>query len=71
MDSHLELPRLDRDLERLRSVDLVPFAAAMIDGGTAMELSAGSKSSEEIGSLWRFLSDRMEGKVDLALRHVS
>ncbi len=27
-DSHLELPRLDHDLERLRSVELVPFAAA-------------------------------------------
>ena len=49
----------------------VPFAGAMIDGGTAMELYPGSKSSEEIGSLWRFLSDRMEGKVDLALRRVS
>jgi chromosome partitioning protein len=49
----------------------VPFAGAMIDGGTAMELSPGCKSSEEIGSLWRFLSDRMEGKVDLALRRVS
>jgi len=28
VDSHLELPRLDRDLARLRSVDLVPFTAA-------------------------------------------
>jgi len=27
-DSHLELPRLDHDLERLRRVELVPFAAA-------------------------------------------
>jgi beta-N-acetylhexosaminidase len=27
-DSHHELPRLDRSLERLRAVDLVPFAAA-------------------------------------------
>jgi len=27
-DSHHELPRLDRDLERLRAVDLLPFAAA-------------------------------------------
>ena len=31
-DSHLELPRLERDLERLRSVDLVPFAAAVAAG---------------------------------------
>jgi beta-N-acetylhexosaminidase len=31
-DSHLELPHLDRDLERLRSVDLVPFAAAAAAG---------------------------------------
>lgn len=27
-DSHLELPRVDRDLERLRAVELAPFAAA-------------------------------------------
>ena len=27
-DSHLELPRLDHDLDRLRSVELIPFAAA-------------------------------------------
>ncbi len=27
-DSHLELPRVDHDLERLRSVELAPFAAA-------------------------------------------
>lgn len=27
-DSHLEMPRLDHDLDRLRSVELVPFAAA-------------------------------------------
>jgi beta-N-acetylhexosaminidase len=28
VDSHVELPRLDRDRARLRDVDLVPFAAA-------------------------------------------
>ncbi|MFQ5418678.1 MAG: beta-N-acetylhexosaminidase [Myxococcota bacterium] len=28
IDSHVELPRLERDLERLRAVELVPFAAA-------------------------------------------
>jgi chromosome partitioning protein len=49
----------------------VVFAGAMIDGGTAMEVQANSKASQEIGSLWRFLSDRMEGKVELALRRVS
>lgn len=49
----------------------VVFAAAMIDGGTAMEVQANSKASQEIASLWRFLSDRMEGKVELALRRVS
>jgi len=32
VDSHLELPRLDRDLDRLRAVDLVPFAAAVRSG---------------------------------------
>jgi beta-N-acetylhexosaminidase len=35
-DSHLELPRLDRDLERLRSVDLVPFAAAIAAGAASV-----------------------------------
>ncbi|MDX1483929.1 MAG: ParA family protein [Alphaproteobacteria bacterium] len=49
----------------------VAFAGAMIDGHTAMELQPHSKASQEIGSLWQFLSDRMEGKVDLALRQVS
>jgi beta-N-acetylhexosaminidase len=31
-DSHLELPRLDHDLERLRQVELVPFARAAAAG---------------------------------------
>jgi beta-N-acetylhexosaminidase len=35
-DSHLELPRLDRDLERLRAVELVPFAAAARAGVASM-----------------------------------
>ncbi|MCZ6637800.1 MAG: AAA family ATPase [Alphaproteobacteria bacterium] len=46
----------------------VSFASAMIDGGTAMELRADSKSAQEIGILWQFLKDRMDGKVELALR---
>ena len=47
----------------------VSFASAMIDGGTAMELRAESKAAQEIGILWQFLRDRMDGKVELALRH--
>lgn len=38
-DSHLELPRLDHDLERLRAVELPPFAAA-IDAGVATVMTA-------------------------------
>lgn len=37
VDSHLALPRLDHDLDRLRSVELVPFrAAAAIDVASMM-----------------------------------
>jgi beta-N-acetylhexosaminidase len=35
-DSHLSLPRLDHDLERLRAVELVPFAAAARAGVAAV-----------------------------------
>ncbi len=38
-DSHLELPRLDHDLERLRSVELPPFQAA-IEAGVASIMTA-------------------------------
>jgi len=36
VDSHRELPRLDRDLARLRSVELVPFAAAARAGAASV-----------------------------------
>jgi chromosome partitioning protein len=48
----------------------VGYASAMIDGGTANELYPSSKAAQEITSLWRFLKDRMDGKVELALREV-
>lgn len=48
----------------------VGFASAMIDGGTANELYPSSKAAQEITSLWRFLNDRMDGKVEFALREV-
>ncbi len=35
------------------------FAASMIDGRTVMELAGGSKSAEEIGELWDYLSHRL------------
>jgi len=38
-DSHLELPRLDHDLARLRAVELPPFAAA-IEAGVASIMTA-------------------------------
>jgi beta-N-acetylhexosaminidase len=38
-DSHLELPRLDHDLERLRRVELPPFAAA-VEAGVASIMTA-------------------------------
>lgn len=39
VDSHLELPRLPHDLERLRAVELPPFRAA-IDAGAACVMTA-------------------------------
>jgi beta-N-acetylhexosaminidase len=38
-DSHLELPRLDHDLERIRAVELEPFRAA-IEAGVASVMTA-------------------------------
>jgi beta-N-acetylhexosaminidase len=38
-DSHLELPRLDHDLARLRAVELVPFVSA-IEAGVASIMTA-------------------------------
>jgi len=48
----------------------VGLASSMIDGGTTTELYPSSKASQEIASLWQFLADRMDGKVELALREV-
>lgn len=39
----------------------VDFAAAMIDGRTVMELPGDSRSSEEIGALWDYLRNRLNG----------
>ncbi|GLQ07424.1 ParA family protein [Sneathiella chinensis] len=40
----------------------VDFASSMIDGRTVMELSAASKSAEEISKLWTYIQDRLEKK---------
>ncbi len=40
----------------------IDFASSMIDGRTVMEIAAQSKSPEEIGELWSFLSDRLMGR---------
>ncbi|HLB06532.1 MAG TPA: ParA family protein [Alphaproteobacteria bacterium] len=37
------------------------FAASMIDGRTVMELDSRSRSSGEIGALWRYLATRLHG----------
>jgi len=39
----------------------VDFAAAMIDGRTVMELPGESRSADEVGELWSYLRDRLEG----------
>ncbi|WP_340118395.1 AAA family ATPase [Pelagibius sp. 7325] len=39
----------------------VDFAAAMIDGRTVMELPGESRSADEIGELWGYLRDRLQG----------
>jgi len=39
----------------------VDFAAAMIDGRTVMELPGESRSADEVGELWGYLRDRLEG----------
>jgi beta-N-acetylhexosaminidase len=39
LDSHVDLPRLGHDLERLREVELVPFVA-MVEAGVASIMSA-------------------------------
>lgn len=43
----------------------VDFASSMIDGRTVMELPGSSRSPEEIGGLWNFISDCLEGRVRL------
>lgn len=43
----------------------VDFASSMIDGRTVMELPTGSRSPEEIGGLWAFISDCLQSRVRL------
>jgi chromosome partitioning protein len=43
----------------------VDFASSMIDGRTVMELPTNSRSPEEIGGLWSFISDCLEARVRL------
>lgn len=38
----------------------VDFAASMIDGRTVMEVDPNGKSSQEVQSLWSYISDRLE-----------
>ena len=41
----------------------IDFASSMIDGRTVMELTGQSRSPEEVSALWRFLQDRLSGRV--------
>jgi chromosome partitioning protein len=43
------------------------FAASMIDGRTVMEIDNGSRSSDEINRLWRYLEDRLNGRRTMHL----
>lgn len=40
----------------------IDFASSMIDGRTVMEIASSTKSPDEIGELWGFLSDRLMGR---------
>lgn len=40
----------------------IDFASSMIDGRTVMEIASQTKSPDEIGELWGFLSDRLMGR---------
>ena len=45
-------------------VDRQDFRASMIDGRTAGDMNAASKSATEIADLWRYLTARIEGETD-------
>jgi chromosome partitioning protein len=38
------------------------FAASMIDGRTVMEVESGGRSADEVGRLWEYLADRLQGR---------
>jgi hypothetical protein len=42
----------------------------MIDGGTALENKPNSLAAAEMKALWSFIADRLEGRIDIALRQV-
>jgi chromosome partitioning protein len=39
----------------------VDFAASMVDGRTVMEVPGESRSADEIGRLWAYIDERMQG----------
>lgn len=39
------------------------FAASMIDGRSVMEIDPSGRSADEIGRLWRYLSDRLDRRA--------
>lgn len=48
----------------------VDYASSMIDGGTVVESRPASPAAREIEALWNYVAGRLEGRVDMALRHV-
>lgn len=48
----------------------IDYAASMIDGGSVVESRPNSAAAQEIKSLWSYIADRLEGRVDMALRRV-
>jgi chromosome partitioning protein len=46
------------------------YVSGMIGGGTALEHRPNSLAAAEMKALWSFIADRLEGRIDIALRQV-
>lgn len=49
----------------------IDYAASMIDGGSVLESRPKSPAAREIVSLWSYIADRLEGRVEMALRQIA
>ena len=45
----------------------VDFASSMIDGRTVMELPGETRSAAEVGKLWKYLANRIDGNLQLSV----